>query len=313
MENNKKLKSLLTVVFILFFIIAIASFINLITHNFFIIVISLIISFASMIYLEIMKIKQNNKSYKRLIPTLILIFIFSFFVTVYFASPTVGLITTGQYGQGTVEDNELVDSILGKEYAKERYELYFQWYNVLHEIGHAVMAMNNKNRIHVVDEEQLVNDFAVAYWSHYGEAGKLDELQNIVAYSLGNFNRPAPAHQTHMDYAREMWGKKELFTFNNYGWFQFSLVDHSLNNRKSLEAVLTEMGVKNIKPQPQKILVYASGEESVHQIILDAFEELRKWGVELPPFYHTFSTDPNAHMLQLVKNIFGALDRYSIN
>ena len=313
MENNKKLKPLLTVASILFFIIAIASFINLVTHNFFIIVTSLIISFTSMILLEIIKIKQNNKSYKRLIPTLILIFIFSFFMTVYFAAPTVGLITTGRYGHGTTEDNELVDSILGKEFAKERFELYFQWHNVLHEIGHAVMAFNNKERIHVVDEEQLVNDFAVAYWSHYGEAGKLDELQNIVTYSLGNFDRPAPVHQTHMEYAREMWGKRELFTFNNYGWFQFSLVNHSLNNRKSLEAVLHEMGVKNVKPQHPKTLAYASGEQSVHLIINDAAEELSKWGVELPQFYHTFSTDPNAHMMQITKNIFGVLERYSIN
>jgi len=254
--------------------------------------------------------KVNNRKLKSLTPIIAIILLSCFACLIYFTSPQAALITTGRYGQGTIEENKTVDSILGEEYAKERFELYFQWYNILHETGHVIVWFNSDKKPYIVDEEQLVNDFAVAFWTYYGEEKKLDDLEFIVSYALENIVRPADESTTHLDFARANWGKSDFFTFNNYGWFQFSCVNKSLSETKSLESVLTEMGVKNITIQPQQTLSYPFiGENTTEEIIGDAVSVLREWGAVIPDVYHTFDNNPNNHMVQIKRNVFGYLDK----
>jgi len=267
---------------------------------------------STLVY-EVINNITKNKKIKSLIPTFVFVFIFAFACGVYFTSPEAVLITTGRYGQGTPEQNRTVDYILGAENAEERFALYFQWYNILHEIGHGIIYHNSDSRPHPVDEEQLVNDFAVAFWSFYGEEDKFRDLEYMVAYALENFERPVDENVTHMEYARNNWGKRDLFTFNNYGWFQFNCVNSSLQEIRPLESVLSEMGVKNINIQPQGTLVYpVIGENTAAEIIYDAVSLLRRWGAVIPDVYHTWDNDPNRHMIQFKKNVLGYLDRLHI-
>lgn len=53
--------------------------------------------------------------------------------------------------------------------AEYNYELYFHWYNLIHELGHIIIMFNSVSHPHPAAEEQLVNNFAVACWQHYGE------------------------------------------------------------------------------------------------------------------------------------------------
>lgn len=230
-------------------------------------------------------------------------------IVVYILSPKALVITSGRYAQGNEEENKLVDSILGEEYAEERFELYFQWYNVVHEIGHGIVWSNNNTKLEVSDEEQLVNDFAVAFWRYYGEEEKIKELENTVTYALKNIKCPVDDNVSHLEYGREKWGKKEFFTFNNYGWFQFSCVNSALNKDKTLEEVLSEMGVKDVKIQPKKTLIYEKiDEETSTKIVNDVASIVREWGAELPNVYHKYSNDPNKNMIQNLKNVFWILD-----
>jgi len=229
-------------------------------------------------------------------------------LVIYFTAKPALVITTGRYGQGTPEQNEMVNSILGEEDAEERFELYFQWYNVLHELGHGIIFANSESRPESVDEEQLANDFAVAFWAYCGESEKLDELESIVSYALEHLDCPADENTSHIDYGRENWRTKEFNTFNNYGWFQFSCVSKSLAEIRTLESVLIEMGVKNIEIQPQKTFAYQTvGEDTVVKIIENAVTELRGWGADIPSVYHTFSNDPNNHRITEIKNPLGIL------
>lgn len=70
---------------------------------------------------------------------------------------------------------------------KERFCLYFQYYNVLHELGRGLLRYNNGVSILIVDEEQLANDFAIAYWNYYGESFIVKRLENINCTSLQLF------------------------------------------------------------------------------------------------------------------------------
>lgn len=209
-------------------------------------------------------------------------------------------IITGRYGKGTPDDNRIVDMVLCAEYAKERFELYFHWYNLIHEIGHGLLCFNSDTRLHPVNEERLVNDFAVAYWIRYGEKEKLDELNAIVTYALEHLKRPVCIGTTYIEYAVENWGTEELHNFNNYGWFQFNCVKSSLLESKTLESILPRMGVKNIRIQPARELNYLLTEEdSALKIAEDAIRVLREWGAVIPDAIITFDNDPNRHMCNI--------------
>jgi hypothetical protein len=141
---------------------------------------------------------------------------------------------TGKYETGTPEQKKVISDILGANQIEYKYKLYFHWYNVIHELGHAILRFNANDKLQDVEEEPLVNDFAVAYWSYYGENKRYQDLYEIVKKASTRYVCPVPAGMDYMLYARENWGKEDFFTFNNYGWFQFNCVLDSLNNQKPL-------------------------------------------------------------------------------
>jgi hypothetical protein len=208
-------------------------------------------------------------------------------------------IITGTYGTGTEEQNEIVDVILGKQIAKESFEIYFHWYNIMHELGHGIMNFNSCGSLHAVEEEQLVNDFAVAYWFYYGETEKIIKLKSILDYAMSHLTRPVDKSIDYLTYAIENWGKEELFTFNNYGWFQFSCVLDSLSRNPLLESVLGKMGINDVRKQEKKTLYYRIDTHMPEAVVENAVSILREWGVFLPDVSVTFDKDPNRHMLRV--------------
>ena len=239
----------------------------------------------------------------------IILGIFLILIIAYLISPKVYLVTTARYNQGTKEDQKNVETALGKENTEERFEIYFQWYNVIHELGHGVKKYNSNIKISPAEEEQLVNDFAVAYWMHYGEKDKLEELEDIVNYAVDHIKSDAKKGQSYMEFAEENWNKASFNTFNNYGWFQFSCVKESLKNKKSLEEVLKEFKIKNIEIPSKEILEYNDITEKVStNIINDAVDNFNEWGLYFPKTYQSFNNDPNANYSRGGKNFLGIYD-----
>lgn len=201
---------------------------------------------------------------------------------------------------GTEERKDIV-AILGADRIAWKYKICFHWHNVIHELGHAIFHFNPHEALADVEEEPLVNDFAVAYWTHYGEEAKLNALRGIVQAGLARFEPSAPAGVHYMTYARENWGKPGFFSFNNYGWFQFNCVLHSLQNPKPLEAALSKMTDNPITPQPRECLCYDIDVEDVAlQIVRDATQVVRRWGVTLPALPHLLVNDPYRHGISTV-------------
>ena len=228
----------------------------------------------------------------------------------FFVSERANVITTGRFGYGTEEYNQLANQLFGSENAEERFHIYFNWFNVIHEIGHAIVRANNTESLHPVDEELLVNEFAVAFLTHHGEQEKLELIEDIVSYARKQVNPPVE-NMTHIEYARANWGRGDFFSFNNYGWFQFNVVYYALQEARSLEEILSEMGVENITTQPEVRFIYDSfGEDMVEKIIYDSVYILREWGAIIPPIYHRFSENPATHNLLPTRNVFGMLDRF---
>ena len=63
-------------------------------------------------------------------------------------------IVTGQYQKAPLEQKKVIQELFG-ENAEYDYEIYFHWYNVIHELGHAIMMFNSSSRPHPAEEEQL--------------------------------------------------------------------------------------------------------------------------------------------------------------
>ena len=207
-------------------------------------------------------------------------------------------ITTGQYATAPLEQKLMIQNILGED-AAYNFEIYFHWYNMIHELGHAVFEYNCLYRPHIADEEQLVNDFSIAYWRHYGEADKLKTLCSIVRESLGKFIVPAQDSKNYLAYAKEQWGTQEFNSFNNYGWFQFSCVEKSISKQITLEQALIDMGLPHVQRQKKMLLKYAADERMPYKVIKDAKEVLNHWGITLPKeVCVVLSDDPNCHMCQ---------------
>ena len=205
-------------------------------------------------------------------------------------------IITGLYGVGTPEQNALVDRIMGGERAAERFEVYFHWHNLLHELGHGIVWFYTADRPHPMDEEVLVNRFAVAYWRRYGQADKLEILRETVDDAAGQFTRPVGEGVSAMEYAKAKWGQEELYNFNNYGWFQMSCVADVLREELDLRTVLEQMGCKTFAEPPRQLLCYELDAETPEQIVADAVAVLRDWGIVLPGVRVTFDDDLNRHM-----------------
>lgn len=210
-------------------------------------------------------------------------------------------IITGKYETGTHEQKNVIAEMLGADETDYKYKIYFFWYNVIHELGHAILHFNQHKQLNDFEEEPIVNDFAVAFWSYYGEDSKFRALKEIVIDAITRFTCPAPVGMDYMTYAKENWGKEELFTFNNYGWFQFSCVLDSLNNQKPLATVLQTMSNNVITQQTKQILAYdINVDELPLKIVRDASRILRDWGITLPTLPHLMVDDPYRHGISTV-------------
>lgn len=112
-------------------------------------------------------------------------------------------IVTGQYQKAPPEQKKMIQELFGEE-AEYNYEIYFHWYNILHELGHAIMMFNAPYRPHPAEEEQLVNNFAYAYWKYYGEEKKIKKLCAIVCETIQKFTVPTYNNECYLNYAKRV-------------------------------------------------------------------------------------------------------------
>lgn len=229
-------------------------------------------------------------------------------VLLYQFLPKVYAVTTARYGNIKEKDMAAVQESLGTEATEENFLLYFQWYNVVHELGHGVIRYNGNRKISSVEEEQLANDFAVAYWLTYGDEEMIAQLERVVAYAAEHMKSDAE-DEDYMEFGRKNWKKRSFFTFRNYGWFQFHSTRESLKNRKSLEEVLKNMGVKefDLPAVTQKLSYPTITEEVSTQILSDAADNIRSWGLKFPEVHQKFSNDPNDNYSAPRKKLFSLI------
>lgn len=149
-------------------------------------------------------------------------------------------IISGRYESGTEEQQAGYAQLFGGD-VQHRFDLYFHWYNLIHEVGHCIVEQYGK-QMPQVKEEMFVNEFAVAYYRYAGESERLGELQGILQEIIDQMPSPVPEGETFLSFYERIWGTEELMQVLTYGYFQLNSVLEAMKSNRGLAAVAAELG-----------------------------------------------------------------------
>ncbi len=158
-------------------------------------------------------------------------------------------IISGRYETGTQEQQEGFAQLFGNEDIQFRFDLYFHWYNVIHELGHCLVA-SRKISMDPVQEELYVNTFAVAYWKMADADGNLQKLREMIAEVLNRIPSSVPPETDFISFFQSIWNSEAMQTVAMYGYFQLACVLEAMKAEKNFWEVLDEIGISAVPTSP---------------------------------------------------------------
>lgn len=209
-------------------------------------------------------------------------------------------ITTGCLERGTSEQKAPFQMMLGNN-AQYKFDLYFHWYNVVHEYGHCLLDFN-ENEVVGLAQEMLVNKFAVSYWKTRGFTERIAELRAMLEETLKVFPCPVPEGETFIGWYEKIWGTEQLMSVPIYGYFQFKSVLVALDETTCLEDWLTETGFSGFSLPENGVArpEYAVEASSAEKVLADLMAFLKAAGVHCPEVSVELADDPSQHFCRPV-------------
>ena len=171
--------------------------------------------------------------------------------------------------------------LFGEEDIQFYFDLYFHWYNLVHEMGHCI-AEKYGVQMSKVDEEMYVNSLAVAYYRYMGEDERLKLLKERLANILNQIPSPVPEGDTLVSFYSRIWGTEQMNNVMVYGYFQFGSVLEALKANVSLEDVLSKIGIKLNSTAAVENCVADINAENSAAFITNARENMISLGVDVP-------------------------------
>jgi len=172
-------------------------------------------------------------------------------------------IFSGKYENGTQEQQIGYNQMFGSDNIQEKFDLYFHWFNIIHEIGHIIIDIQNIDMDNV-DEEFFVNNFAVTYWRSVDNCNNLRKVKCMIDDILKCMPSPIPQGTSFNDFFKSIWGTEQMNSVMMYGYFQISCVAEAFNASRTLSDLLQEIGYDNI--DVSLIKTYSEGVNSVNTI-----------------------------------------------
>ena len=199
-------------------------------------------------------------------------------------------IMSGKFETGTQEQQMGYAMLLGQENIQYKFDLYFHWYNLVHEMGHCVAAACGKEFSPLM-EEMFVNEFAVGYYRIIGDDARLSDLQAMLQASIDNMPSPVPEGETFLEFYERIWGTDELMSVMVYGYLQLNSVLMALKKDKPFEEILKELGLELGSGETSRCeLPIAS--ENAEAFLNSARENLIRLGIEVPEIRLQLLDDP---------------------
>ncbi len=186
------------------------------------------------------------------------------------------IIVSGKYEEGTVQQQMSYQQLFGKENTKDKFDLYFHWYNIIHEVAHCIIDVNNI-KMHPVEEELFANYFAIQYCKMVDCTNKLQILQKLIDDILHNMPKLIPDETDFFSFFSEIWGSEKMNTVEMYGYFQLSCVQQAFCKKTDFKELLLNVG---ISITDNDILSYNTNENiSANDVLLLALKNINSFGI----------------------------------
>ena len=213
------------------------------------------------------------------------------------------IIRTGQFEKGAQEQQAVFIQLFGSENIQYKFDLYFHWYNIVHEYGHCLCSHHESNIIGL-RQEFLVNRFAVSIWQYAGYEEELKNLQKMLSEILQRIKGPVPDNMSFTDYYEQIWRTDEIMDVAIYGYFQFKSVQMALENREDLASVLGEMGIhKEINDRLPFHKKYSISAQTAKEVLHDIRQLLDNLGIEQPRVNIELVDDPSIHCVNYIDSL----------
>lgn len=204
-------------------------------------------------------------------------------------------IISGQFDRGTEEQKAAFVHLFREDNTQYKFDLYFHWYNIVHEYGHCLLDYYNKS-IGGVKEEILVNQFAVGYWKHMGCEKELEILEEILSEILQRLPNPVPDNMSFVEYYTQIWGTDLLMRVDIYGYLQFKSVLLALEGTEELSAIFEKMGISGSLDKKENPCNEYSITAQTAKTVLDNLQlMLEDSGIKHPDVQLKLVDDPSIH------------------
>lgn len=192
-------------------------------------------------------------------------------------------IISGRYETGTQEQQQGFAQLFGNENIQFHFDLYFHWYNVIHELGHCLVS-SRKVSMNPVQEELYANRFAVAYWKMADANGNLQELRDMITEILNQIPSPVPPDTNFADFFQSIWSSEAMQTVAMYGCFQLACVLEAMKAEKDFWEVLSEIGISALQTNPVQKYSGEISAKGTQDVLRLCIENLSNAGVVLEEF-----------------------------
>jgi hypothetical protein len=189
-------------------------------------------------------------------------------------------IISGRYEYGSKDQQEGYHQLFGTENIQEKFDIYFHWFNLIHEVGHILVDLQNIE-LDQVEEELFANSFAVAYWRTVDKGDNLKRVQNIVEDILNVMPSPIPVGSSFQDYFKSIWGTEIMNSVMMYGYFQISCVEEAFKLNKSLKDVLLEVGYEDTDVSSLKAYLEEVNSSNSGKVLSECISNLNDIGIKI--------------------------------
>ena len=189
-------------------------------------------------------------------------------------------VISGRFETGNEEEQMGYKQLFGEDNIQYKFDLYFHWYNLVHELGHCLVEKYGV-KLSKVQEEMFVNEFAVGYYRYIGESDRLKKLETFLEGVIDKVPSPVPDGQTFTEFYESIWGSETLMNVMLYGYFQLNSVLEAMKREKNFTDVAGTFGVtiKQTEVKECKEEIVSANAE----IFLDtAIKNLNALGFDVP-------------------------------
>ena len=189
-------------------------------------------------------------------------------------------ILSGKFETGNEEQQMGYKMLFGEVSIQYKFDLYFHWYNLVHEMGHCLVEKYGL-ALSPVQEEMYVNELAVSYYRYVGESDRLAELKSILKAVIDQMPSPVPEGESFTSFFESIWGTDALMNVMTYGYFQLNSVLETMKTGRKFADVISELGVAisqaDVKECKEEIT-----SNNAEKFLSAAIENIKACGLEVP-------------------------------